>query len=172
MAKRGRKKKVKVGVDIKVIGMIVTSILLAILIYTKSGFLGEYLSPALGGVMGIIKYIIPVGTFIIAIYLACNKDKQYMTSKIVLYVVFLLCIAVLMSIFQISAGKIGIGVDIQKSLETAYELGSKDIGGGVIGTIIAMLIRTIEFVYHTNKYILKRNISEKLSSIYFTPRFV
>ena len=30
--------------------------------------------------------------------------------------------------------------------------------GVTIGTIVAMLIRTIEFVYHTNKYILKRNI--------------
>lgn len=30
--------------------------------------------------------------------------------------------------------------------------------GVAIGTIIAMTIRTIEFIYHTNKYILKRNI--------------
>lgn len=30
--------------------------------------------------------------------------------------------------------------------------------GVAIGTIVAMLIRTIEFVYHTNKYILERSI--------------
>ena len=30
--------------------------------------------------------------------------------------------------------------------------------GVAIGTIIAMLVRTIEFIYHTNKFILKRNI--------------
>ena len=30
--------------------------------------------------------------------------------------------------------------------------------GAAIGTIVAMLIRTIEFVYHANKYILKRSI--------------
>ena len=29
--------------------------------------------------------------------------------------------------------------------------------GVTIGTIIAMLIRTVEFIYHTNKYILKRS---------------
>ncbi|MBR3660934.1 MAG: polysaccharide biosynthesis protein [Bacilli bacterium] len=32
------------------------------------------------------------------------------------------------------------------------------IVGVAIGTIIAMLIRTIEFIYHSNKYILKRKI--------------
>ena len=67
MAKRGRKKQPKVSIDIAVVGMIIASLLLAILIYTKSGFLGETLSPMLGGIMGIIKYIIPIGTFAIAI---------------------------------------------------------------------------------------------------------
>ena len=141
MAKRGRKKKSKAkvnNIDIAVVGMIVISILLAVLIYTKSGFLGETLSPALGGIMGFIKYIIPVGTFIIGIYLACNKEKGYVLSKMMLYLVFLLCIAVLLSVFQISAGNIGITYDMNKNLDAAYKLGIQDIGGGVIGTIIAI----------------------------------
>lgn len=141
MAKRGRKKKSKAkvnNIDIAVVGMIVISILLAVLIYTKSGFLGETLSPALGGIMGFIKYIIPVGTFIIGIYLACNKEKGYVLSKMMLYLVFLLCIAVLLSVFQISAGNIGITNDMNKNLDAAYKLGIQDIGGGVIGTIIAI----------------------------------
>lgn len=37
--------------------------------------------------------------------------------------------------------------------------------GVTIGTIIAMTIRTIEFVYHTNKYILKRNVFESVKKI-------
>lgn len=37
--------------------------------------------------------------------------------------------------------------------------------GVAIGTFIAMLIRTIEFVYHTNKYILKRNIFISIKKI-------
>ena len=141
MAKRGRKKKSKAkvnNIDIAVVGMIVISILLAVLIYTKSGFLGETLSPALGGIMGFIKYIIPVGTFIIGIYLACNKEKGYVLSKMMLYLVFLLCIAVLLSVFQISAGNIGITNDMNKNLDAAYKLGTQDIGGGIIGTIIAI----------------------------------
>ena len=139
MAKRGRRKKSNVNsIDITVIGIIVASILLAVLIYTKSGFLGETLSPVLGGIMGFIKYIIPVGTFLIGIYLACNKEKEYVFSKMVLYIAFLLCIAVLLSVFQISAGNIGTTNDMGKNLEAAYKLGTKDIGGGVIGAIIAI----------------------------------
>ena len=139
MAKRGKRKKSTVNsIDITVIGIIVASILLAVLIYTKSGFLGETLSPVLGGIMGFIKYIIPVGTFLIGIYLACNKEKEYVFSKMVLYIAFLLCIAVLLSVFQISAGNIGTTNDMGKNLEAAYKLGTKDIGGGVIGAIIAI----------------------------------
>ena len=37
--------------------------------------------------------------------------------------------------------------------------------GVTIGTLIAMLIRTIEFIYHTNKYILKRNVLESAKKI-------
>ena len=137
MAKRGRKRKVKVGIDVVTVAMIIVSILLAILIYTKSGFLGEHLSPALGGIMGSIKYIIPIGTFVIAIYLAYDK-KDYVYTKLIQYAVFLICIAVLLSVFQISAGNISISKGMNESLERAYELGEVDIGGGVIGTIIAV----------------------------------
>lgn len=37
--------------------------------------------------------------------------------------------------------------------------------GVAVGTLIAMLIRTVEFVYHTNKYILNRNIFESIKKI-------
>ncbi len=36
------------------------------------------------------------------------------------------------------------------------------IVGVAIGTLVAMLIRTVEFVYHTNKYILERNQKSSL----------
>ena len=137
MAKRGRKKQPKVSIDVAVVVMLLVSVLLAVLIYTKSGFLGEHLSPALGGIMGFIKYIIPIGTFAIAIYLAYDK-KDYLITKLIQYAIFLICIAVMLSVFQISAGNINIGKDMKNILEQAYYLGERDIGGGIIGTIIAV----------------------------------
>ena len=137
MAKRGRKKQPKVSIDVAVVVMLLVSVLLAVLIYTKSGFLGEHLSPALGGIMGVIKYIIPIGTFAIAIYLAYDK-KDYLITKLIQYAVFLICIAVMLSVFQISAGNINITKDMKQIAEQAYYLGARDIGGGIIGTVIAV----------------------------------
>ena len=82
MAKRGRRaKKSKIdNKNVAVVFLFLISILLAILIYTKSGYIGEHLSPMLGGIMGAIKYIIPIGTFLIAIYMT-TEDKDYLISK-------------------------------------------------------------------------------------------
>lgn len=38
--------------------------------------------------------------------------------------------------------------------------------GVTIGTIVAMTIRTIEFIYHTNKYILNRSIMESIKKVF------
>lgn len=136
-AKRGRKKQPKVSIDIAVVAMLIISVLLMVLIYTKSGFLGETLSPMLGGIMGAIKYIIPIGTFAIAIYLAYDK-KDYLYTKLIQYTVFLICISVIMSVYQISTGHITMSKEIGNMAEQAYYLGERDIGGGVIGTVIAV----------------------------------
>lgn len=43
-----------------------------------------------------------------------------------------------------------------------------EIVGVTIGTIVAMTIRTIEFIYHTNKYILKRSLVQSIKKILLT----
>ena len=129
--KRGKKKKNTIDINIAVVGMILISILLAVLIYTKSGYIGEHLSPMLGGIMGGIKYIIPIGTFLIAIYMT-QQDKDYLFSKLVQYGIFLLCIATALSVFQISKGNININNDFSKIVQDGYYLGEKNIGGGAI----------------------------------------
>ena len=138
MAKRGRRAK-KNTVDNKnvaVVFMFLISILLAILIYTKSGYIGSHLSPMLGGIMGVIKYIIPIGTFLIAIYMT-TEDKDYLVSKLIQYGIFLLCIATMLSVFQFSNNTFHINEDFSTVVSDGYERGSQDIGGGAIGTAIA-----------------------------------
>ena len=137
MAKRGRRsKKNRFDINVAVVFMILISILLAILIYTKSGYIGEHLSPILGGVMGVIKYIIPIGTFLIAIYMT-SEDKEYLISKLIQYGIFLLCIATILSVFEFSKGNINENADFSEVVEKGYELGETNNGGGAIGTAIA-----------------------------------
>ena len=64
MAKKGRRKKKTIDINVAVVILVIISVLLFVLIYLlKSGYIGEHLSPMLGGIMGFIKYIIPIGTF-------------------------------------------------------------------------------------------------------------
>ena len=139
MARRAKKKN-KIDVNVAVVVLVLLSILLMLLIYGKSGNIGEVLSPALGGLMGFIKYIIPIGMLLIAIYMTRN-DKEYIIGKLVQYGMFLVCIATILSIFQIGSGtgkNISIDQELNEILDQSYNLGQKDIGGGVIGAVIAV----------------------------------
>jgi len=139
MAKKRRykKKKQKSNIDIAVVGMIVASVLLAVLIYTQSGYLGKNLSPMLGGLIGSIKYIIPIGTFLIAIHLACD-DKDYLGTKLVQYIVFLICVCIIMSVYELSRGNLNINDSFGDIINQAYSLGEKNIGGGAIGALVTI----------------------------------
>ena len=134
-----KRKQKKEKIDLKIIGTIVFSVLLAVLLYANSGELGEKLNEVLGGMLGVLRYILPIGTFAIAIKMACNeKEDEYITHKLIQYAILLICVAVVMSVYQISNGAIEIGGDISQILKKAYTLGSSNIGGGAIGTLAAV----------------------------------
>lgn len=145
MAKRGRKrkkqsiqKKKQVNTSIVVALMMVASILLAVLIYSKSGFIGENLSPYLGGIMGYIKYILPIGVFIIAIYIGYQGETAW-SKKIIEFSVMLLCISIILNVFEINQGKVVIeGRSFQNVLDQFFDLGSEGIGGGSVGAIFTI----------------------------------
>lgn len=134
--KRAKKKSNKFDINVAVVILFLVSILLAVLIYTKSGYIGDHLSPILGGIMGLIKYIIPIGTFLIAIYMT-TEDKDYLVSKLIQYGIFLICIATMLSVFQFSNNTFDINDDFSEVMKSGYDKGTQDIGGGVIGTAVA-----------------------------------
>lgn len=153
---RSRKKQKKIDIDLAVVSMIIISILLVVLIYTNSGYIGKTLSPILGGIMGWMKYILPIGTFIIAINLACEK-KETLSPKLVQYGIFLICIAIIMCVYQMSQGNIDTNKEFGSVLKQAYDLGQKNIGGGAIGAIIAMPL--VQLIGETGSVILAIGIA-------------
>lgn len=122
----------KQDMNITVIGTIIFSVLLAVLLYTNSGEIGQKLNEILGGLMGGLKYILPIGTFAIAIKMACKDEEDYVTKKLVQYTILLICIAIIMSVYEISAGNIETTGDISQNLKKAYSLGISNKGGGAI----------------------------------------
>ena len=143
--KRKYQRRKKQTVDLKVIGTIVFSVLLAVLLYANSGAVGEKLNEVLGGMMGWLRYILPIGTFAIAIKIACEgKEEEYISHKLVQYALLLIFIDIVMSIYQISQGRLEVTGNLSQILKKAYTLGGSDIGGGAIGTLAAVpLVRLL-----------------------------
>ena len=136
--KNTRAKKRASNRDLIVVGLIILSILLCVLIYGKSGIIGVKLNEILGGMMGIIKYILPIGTFAVGIKMALDDD-EYFTSKLTQYAILLISITVLMSAWEINSGEMTIlDKNISTSVKDAYSLGMQDKGGGALGTILAV----------------------------------
>ena len=140
MAKRkykGKRAK-KSTPDLGVIITIIFSVLLTVLIYTESGYIGIVLSDFFGGMLGAIKYVLPIGAFAVAIKMACKDDDGYLSSKIFQYTILLIFIAVILSVYEIYQGEINIDQNISEIVKDAYQLGENNIGGGALGTIAAV----------------------------------
>lgn len=141
-------KKTASKIDMAVVILIVLSIFLGVLIYTKSGTVGIKLSEILGGIMGIIRYILPVGIFAIAIKMACD-DRDVLNSKLLQYTVFLLSAMVIMSTLQISSGEITANKELEQVVKDAYTIGTAGIGGGAIGAALALPLVNMLGVFGT-----------------------
>ncbi len=134
--KRGSSKKN--SMNFGVIGTIIFSILLTVLIYTESGYVGMVLSDFFGGMFGIIKYVVPIGAFAVAIKMACKDDDGYISSRIFQYTLLLIFVAVILSVYEIYNGEINIDQNISDVVKDAYSLGENNIGGGALGTVAAV----------------------------------
>ena len=137
MAKRGRKKK-RDNANISIITMVIFSVLLGVLIYNQSGIMGQQISSILSGVMGFIKYIVPIVTFLIAIYKLCNK-KEDAYIKLFQYALLLVCVAIFMHIVYLPKDVEQFSNGFLDTVTRAYEQGKTDDKvGGVIGAIGAI----------------------------------
>ena len=148
MAKRRKttqkRQSKKLNLDTAVVILIVAGILSGVLIYFKSGYVGEYLSNLLGGIFGIVKYVVPIGIFAVA-FLLIKNSKEYVTSKLMQYGIVLCCICTVLSIFEVAVTKnLTINEDIKSVVERGYYLGAGNQGGGAIGAMFAFpLVRLL-----------------------------
>ena len=140
MAKKRRYKKSKKTaskLDLAVVIIIMLSILMAVLIYTKSGVIGIKLNQILGGMFGIMQYVLPIGGFAIGIKLATD-GRDTLTSKLIQYAIFVVSLSVLFSVIQISSGELQSAGELSQVVKDAYALGEQSKGGGAIGAVAAV----------------------------------
>ena len=142
---RGKSKKKQLEekkLNTIVLIMIILAVLSGVLIYMKTGVVGETISPALGGVLGYIKYLIPPGLFLMGVYLAVNKEMSSFPKRLWKFIAILILIDAVLACYQFSQQPplIDTNSEFGSVLSRAYELGTTDIGGGVIGTVPAFLL--------------------------------
>ena len=140
MAKKRRykkKKKTASKADVTVITLIVLSILLAVLVYTKSGVVGLKLNEILGGMFGIMQYVLPIGIFALGIKLA-SEENEDLTPKLIQYTITIVSLSVMFSVLQMSSGELAISKELSETVKDAYFLGSQSKGGGAIGAVAAV----------------------------------
>ena len=126
--------------NLVVIGTIIFSFLLAVLLYWNSGTVGQKLNEVFGGLIGVLRYVLPIGSFAIAIKMAVQDEEDYVTKRLVQYSILIICIAIIMSVYQISKGAIQITGDMSQIMKKAYTLGASNQGGGAIGTLAAVFL--------------------------------
>lgn len=141
MAKRGKrsKKKQTDNLNLQVVVLIIFSIVLGVLIYTKAGVVGEHITPFLGGILGPVKYVLPIGIFFVGIYTAYG-DREYLTRKLIQFAILVICVQGILSVYQISVGNIDKAAQFGDAVERGYHLGAENIGGGAVGTIVAVVL--------------------------------
>ncbi len=136
MAKKKKYKKKKnraSKADMTIVTLIILSILLAVLIYTKSGVIGAKLNELLGGLFGIVQYVLPIGIFVIAIKLA-SEGSEELQPKLIQYGILLVSLCIMFSVFQVSSGELQNYKELSEVVKDAYLLGSQSKGGGAIGS--------------------------------------
>lgn len=138
-----RKKKVKKDAYVQAIIVIIFSLVLAVLIYGRTGTFGEGLSKVLGGLVGWIKFIVPIGIFIVGIVLT-KEQKEFVIPKLIQFLIIVLAICGTMSLGQISNEALNANEDFGEIIYDAYGYGETNKGGGAVGALIAVpLSKTI-----------------------------
>ena len=90
-----------------------------------------------GGIMGVMQYILPIGTFAIAIKLAVDEGEE-LKGKLIQYGVAIISLAIVFSVFQVSSGELQSSKELSELVKDAYYIGSQGKGGGAIGAVAAV----------------------------------
>jgi len=134
------KKTTRLKFDIIGIISILTSIYLYICILDKdSGLAGKYISKALLGIFGIGSYLFPVIILILGIAAFYLKDRIKLNIKFYSFCLAFVTLLILLYLLNIRIFEEA-ELDYIGTIIAAYELGTHNLGGGIIGAALGYLI--------------------------------
>ena len=108
-------------VDITLMVLILFTLIISIVIYGKGGDLHRILDPVISGIFGPIKYIIPVGSFLLCVSIF-KEDKKKHFNSILKYSIIIILISSLFSMYHIGKGDIPTNGKFENILDIGYRL--------------------------------------------------
>ena len=135
--KYNRKTKKTPSVDLISVASIIISIALGAFVYTRSGYVGEGLSDILGGMMGWLKYIFPIGLLAVSVKVAGDRLES-LTVKLSQYALLIICTAVAITVYKFGGEGLNVNDNLQITMQNAYELGVSNVGGGALGALASV----------------------------------
>lgn len=111
-------------IDLTLMLLILFTLVISIVIYGKGGDLHKILDPIISGIFGPIKYIIPIGSFLLCVSIF-KEDKKTHFKSILKYSVLLVLISSLFSMYYIGRGDIPQGENFDSIVDMGYRLRSK-----------------------------------------------
>ena len=104
--------------------LILFTLVISIVIYGKGGDLHKILDPIISGIFGPIKYIIPIGSFLLCVSIF-KEDKKTHFKSILKYSVLLVLISSLFSMYYIGRGDIPQSGNFDSIVDMGYRLRGK-----------------------------------------------
>lgn len=137
--KRSTKKSTKNNLEkeLKFVFGLILGILFTVIIYGKSGVLNKEFEPILSGILGPIKYILPIGI----LYFTLSdvvKEEAETNSRLKLFMLVILLLCSLLMIYNISKFKINVNLPFDVLVRECFNLGKRGHGGGAVGALIAV----------------------------------
>lgn len=141
MARKKKKQKREINIDITSLILIIIGIVLSVIIYSKNlGIVGKFTKDYLfGGIIGKITIAIPIALIVLGIYVIF---RDFSRLKLKAFQVVILSISIAGILTLIDKSKI-ITPEIDSIfgyIEAFYKSGVQGIGGGVLGGIVAIPI--------------------------------
>lgn len=137
--KRSTKKSTKNNLEkeLKFVFGLILGILFTVIIYGKSGVLNKEFEPILSGILGPIKYILPIGI----LYFTLSdvvKEEAETNSRLKIFMLVILLLCSLLTIYNISKFKINTNLPFDVLVRECFNLGKRGHGGGAVGALIAV----------------------------------
>lgn len=137
--KRKKKNEAQINIDLTSIILIVLGIIFSVLIYSKDlGPVGVFVkSTFLGGLIGKLTVAVPIILIVLGIYVVF-RDFSRLKIKTFQILLLVISVAALLTIIEYPYSAEIRPEGFWKSIDSLYKLGTANVGGGLLGGILAM----------------------------------